>query len=649
MKKLIGVIAIIMVFGCLFCLDCVSKEEVEEVEQKGAKISEETVVATYDGKKLTLSDVEFIIQNRPSRELRIFPGMRIQNLPPERLKEIIKEIVAGELLYQKALKEKFQLPDDTRKRLEDTKNRVMVQTLYRRVIEEKVPEVSEEEARKYYNENIKQFTRPFQFEIKQILLLTYEEYEVQEGDTFESIALKICGDASQVEEIRDPEDFKPRFVKPEDREKTLFKPLRPGEKVLVPMSKEKKAQVYEKIKKIYEELNNGADFDELVEKYSRVKTSTKVIPERLSPPPHPALIKAAKETPVGKYSDIIETKVGYRIIKVLNKQEERKFPFEQVKNMIIKRLTMQKRRDFANEYFKNLLKTSPLVKTYPQVLADEKASTSAIVAEVGDFKLTKLQFQRRLGRYIKEGTPPEKQFEELIRLPEVANILLPAKARELGIDKSDEFKKALQQRVIQIYADAYMQHLYDKEIKITEEDLREYYKENIDKFTIPRQYKVRQILKKIHPQLHTLSKEEREKAVKERIAELEEIRKKIKNAEDFAEMAKKYSEDQATKDKGGDLGYIRESYRGGFNGRLQKMKPGDISEPFEFGAFVYLIMVEDIKEPKKQPYEEVKESVERLCRQEKQREYREKLIAKLLKEANFQLHLPGVEEEKEKG
>ncbi|MCD6384939.1 peptidylprolyl isomerase [Candidatus Sumerlaeota bacterium] len=645
MKKLTVVIAIVMIFGCFLYVNSLAKEE--QSGEKGAKKAEENVLATYDGKKLTVSDVEFILQNRPSRQLRLLPGTRIQNIPPERLKEIIKEIVAEELIYDKALKEKFQLPEKDKKRLENTKNQVLVQMLYKKVIEEKVPEVSEEEARKYYNENIKQFTRPFQFEIKQILLLTYEEYEVQKGDTLESIALKISGDASKKEDIRSPEDFKPRYVKPEDREKILFKPLRPGEKLLVPMSKEKKAQVYAKIKEIYKELQNGADFDELVDKYSRVKTSTKVIPDRISPPPHPALIKAAKETPKGKYSDIIETKVGYRIIKVLNKQEEQKFPFDRVKKMIVRRLTMQKRRDYANEYFKNLLKSSPMVKTYPEVLASDTASTSAIVAEVGDFKLTKIQFQRRLGRYIKEGTPVEKQMEELIRLPEVGNILLPAKARELGIDKSEEYKKAIQQRIIQIYVDAYMQHLYDKEIKITEEDLREYYKENIDEFTIPRKYKVRQLLKKIHPELYSLSKEEREKAVKERIAEVEKIREKIKSAEDFAEMAKKYSDDRATKDKGGDLGYISESYRGGFNGRLQKMKPGEISEPFEFGAYIYLIMVEDIKEPEEQPYEKVKQSVERRCRQQKQKEYRDKLVANLLKEANFQLHLP--EAEKEKG
>ncbi|MCX7767212.1 MAG: peptidylprolyl isomerase, partial [Candidatus Sumerlaeia bacterium] len=418
--------------------------------------------------------------------------------------------------------------------------------------------------------------------------------------------------------ILSAETKEPRYVKPEERDQKPFKPLAPGERLLVPMKKEEKQQVYEKIKKIYQELQNGADFDDLAQKYSQVERPGEVIgpivPEKSEKPVLPELVEAAKKTDEGKFSDIIETKHGYQIIKIVSKQEKRQTPFEQVKHRIISQETFKSRREYADNYLKDLLKKSPLVKTYPEVLADDKASTSAVVAEIGAEKITKLDFERKLARYIANKATAAEKLEELFRLPEFIRTVLPVEAKKLNLDKEESYIKAVTQMTIDMYANAYLQKKYQTEIKMDDEELKKYYKENLDKFTTPKQYKLRQILRKIHPQVYTLPAEEKEKLVQERIKELQEIRAKIKSVEDFAAMAKEYSEDPATKDKGGEVGYVPESYQKGFDGRLQQLKPGEVSEPFERGIFVYLIMVEDIKEPQVQPFDEVKQNVERYYR-----------------------------------
>lgn len=64
--------------------------------------------------------------------------------------------------------------------------------------------------------------------------------------------------------------------------------------------------------------------------------------------------------------------------------------------------------------------------------------------------------------------------------------------------------------------------------------------------------------------------EENEAAKEEAKKKAEEIIEKLKNGEDFSELAKKYSDDEGTKENGGDLGY--------FN-------TGDMTEAFETAAY----------------------------------------------------------------
>ncbi len=66
---------------------------------------------------------------------------------------------------------------------------------------------------------------------------------------------------------------------------------------------------------------------------------------------------------------------------------------------------------------------------------------------------------------------------------------------------------------------------------------------------------------------------------KQVIERLREIRKRIINGEDFATMAKAYSEDTASASKGGDLGWFKEGTMvPEFEAALKQLKPGEISD-----------------------------------------------------------------------
>lgn len=87
-----------------------------------------------------------------------------------------------------------------------------------------------------------------------------------------------------------------------------------------------------------------------------------------------------------------------------------------------------------------------------------------------------------------------------------------------------------------------------------------------------------------------------------------EVLQKIKAGEDFAELAKKYSEDPSASN-GGDLGYFKKGMMvSEFDKAAFALKPGEISDPVKTKFGYHIINVIDRKEDKKE-FKDVKENV----------------------------------------
>jgi len=90
--------------------------------------------------------------------------------------------------------------------------------------------------------------------------------------------------------------------------------------------------------------------------------------------------------------------------------------------------------------------------------------------------------------------------------------------------------------------------------EITQQDLQRYYDEHRDEFRLPEQVNVRHILIKTPPAGEDGKVDQ--KAVDAAKAKADDIDKQLKAGADFAELAKKYSEDTASAKNGGSLGWI---------------------------------------------------------------------------------------------
>ncbi|HPD60814.1 MAG TPA: SurA N-terminal domain-containing protein [Thermodesulfobacteriota bacterium] len=154
---------------------------------------------------------------------------------------------------------------------------------------------------------------------------------------------------------------------------------------------------------------------------------------------------------------------------------------------------------------------------------------------------------------------------------------------------------------------------FENKATVSPEEIDEYYKNFSEEFWEPRKVHARHILIKINPGAKSEEKKEAEKKA-------EEILSLIKGGKSFEQMALMYSQDQITAKEGGDLGFFpRGQMIKEFDDAAFNLKPGEVSGVVETKFGFHIIKVEEIKEERTKPLEEVKEEIrEKLIKEKTQ-------------------------------
>ena len=154
---------------------------------------------------------------------------------------------------------------------------------------------------------------------------------------------------------------------------------------------------------------------------------------------------------------------------------------------------------------------------------------------------------------------------------------------------------------------------YSKQVQVTSAEMENFYQNNREKFGQPKRVKVRHILIKSDPKDTEAAASARKKA--------ESIREEAAKGQDFTQLAKQYSEDPGTKDRGGDLGYItRGQVVPEFEEAAFSLKSGGISNVIETPYGFHILKADEIQEARTEPLEKVREQIQALLRNRKARE-----------------------------
>lgn len=301
-----------------------------------------TVLVTVNGENITEGQLQPLI--KPIIEGRSAPGQNISEALIDQMKSQALDNLITEALVQKSLAankivvtdqdvenyiQKMLASTDPPMTLDDLKNRIKQagrtyeqwkemagfdkRIQMERLLEANYPEqmkVTEEEAQKYYNDNLKFFQRPEQVRASHILIMVDKK------------------DPNKVEQ--------------------------------------NKADAKKKAQEILDKIKGGADFAQMATEFSDDKASAKrggdlsyfekrtMVPE---------FANAAFSLKVGEVSDLVETTYGFHIIKVYDHRDATTVPYEKVKASIIDFLRTNKMGPLVETYLDKLREEAKIV--YP--------------------------------------------------------------------------------------------------------------------------------------------------------------------------------------------------------------------------------------------------------------------------------------------
>lgn len=281
----------------------------------------------------------------------------------------------------------------------------------------------------------------------------------------------------------------------------------------------------------------------------------------------------------------------------------------------------------------------------------DPSTLPAVVARVGDQEITRQDLleeaQGARAQLLQRGVPTEAtESEEFYRqaLDQiVAGILIYEEAQAEGLVPTDaeveQQVQALRSQVPEgqtfeqaLAATGVTREQLEKEIRMTgalqrvvsqkivpqvtvsEEEARSFYQENLDRMKKPARARVRHILVKVAAD----GTPEARQAAREKV---EGLRSQISSGADFAALAREHSEDQVSRERGGELPWIAPGQTvPAFEQAAFDLEPGELSGVVESPFGYHVIQGLERQSEATAPFDEVKERILAMLREQQARE-----------------------------
>src|SRR5512138_311774 len=168
-------------------------------------------------------------------------------------------------------------------------------------------------------------------------------------------------------------------------------------------------------------------------------------------------------------------------------------------------------------------------------------------------------------------------------------------------------------------------------IQVSDTEIRDYYAANKANYSEDETYRARHIFFRV-PKNATAEQ------VKEAMSRATNVLMEARSGKDFAELARKYSDEASAAKDAGDLGTFRKGEMlPEIESTVIAMKPGEVSELISTPAGLHIIKLEEKAPAKVKPFEEVKGAIEELLYRKKSEERFNQWTADLRKAATVEV------------
>ena len=267
-----------------------------------------------------------------------------------------------------------------------------------------------------------------------------------------------------------------------------------------------------------------------------------------------------------------------------------------------------------------------------QVLAND----DILLAKIGDKKIMMSDFNRMISYYDadkRKALEENSIFKATILQRIVQGKVFSKIAKDNGFDKKPAIREQLDMLQDDFLASQYLLAEIIEKINVTEDEMKLYYKMHGDEFRTPEMVRVRHILVIFDKSgSEDLKKKTKEKA--------EAILKRVKAGEDFVKLASEYSDDAASKSKGGDMGFFPKGKMiPDFEKAAFSLRPGEVSDVVETQIGFHIIKSEEKKKSVLEPYESIKDKVRDKVFAEFKKARVDEFAEKAMKDAGVELNL----------
>jgi len=196
--------------------------------------------------------------------------------------------------------------------------------------------------------------------------------------------------------------------------------------------------------------------------------------------------------------------------------------------------------------------------------------------------------------------------------------------------KDKEFREQARRNLL---AESYLEERGLQKVRVPEEELKRFYRDNTGKFQVPEAVKVSHIMVAI-------AKNATQEEIAQAKAKAEKIKEEVlQGKKSFEELAKEHSSVDSAR-KGGDLGYINPQFMPPeFDKVAFKLKPGEVSEVVKTKFGFHIIKAFDKKPGRTQEFAEVRGLLEKFLLSQYQDRKRAEIAMELRKDARIEVSL----------
>ena len=209
----------------------------------------------------------------------------------------------------------------------------------------------------------------------------------------------------------------------------------------------------------------------------------------------------------------------------------------------------------------------------------------------------------------------------------------------------ESLKEKIQRTLLE---DELMRREIAPKVEVSEKSIKQYYDQNIAKFTKPVLYRVRHIhVATLKPSENVEDETSRKKAErlvkmvnKEARKNIESILKKVQSGEDFAALARRYSEDEASRESGGVLGDLHpDATLPEIGNEMIKLGEGETSGIFQSQFGYHILKLDEIVPSQLIPFSEANTDIMNFLLKMKTQDHFKVYLADLEKKAKIQILL----------